>query len=82
MCNNTYFNWFGSIKINFPFEMWAPIKMLIFGSISDIKNIIVEKTTNAYSNAREFINRRVSNNQQENEEPRYQNNPDVNIIDR
>ncbi len=62
--------------------MWAPLRMLIYGSITDIKNMVLEKTTNAYNKAREYVNRRKSGNQQENDGIRYQNNPDVNIIDR
>ena len=62
--------------------MWNPIRMAIFGSISDIKTIVVEKSTNAYGKAKDYINKKRSNNQQEIEVPKYENNPDINVLDK
>lgn len=63
--------------------MWNPIRMAVFGSITDIKNLIVEKSSQAYNKAKTYVNNKRGNSQQENnEEPKYENNPPVNVIDR
>jgi hypothetical protein len=63
-------------------EMLNPIRFAIFGSISSIRNLIIEKTTNAYGRAKEYLNRRRSNIQHERDEPKYENNPNPNVLDR
>ena len=61
--------------------MWNPIRMLIFGSISSIKKVVIEKSSTAYNKAKSYV-RRGSNVQQEEGEAKYDNNPQPNIIDR
>lgn len=61
--------------------MWSPIRMAIFGSISQIKEIVIQKSSSAFAKAKSFV-RRGSNVQEEAEEPRYDNNPQPNVIDR
>jgi hypothetical protein len=62
--------------------MWTPIRFAIFGYASSIKNLIIEKTSNAYLKAKDYINRRRSNIQQGGDEPKYENNPNPNVLDR
>ena len=63
--------------------MWNPIRMAVFGSISDIKNVVVEKSSTAYGKAKTYIdNKRSGNKAEKVEEPKYSNNPEANIIDR
>lgn len=60
--------------------MWRPIRLAILGSLSTIKQIILKKSSVAYNKAKNFVKRK---NYNENErEPRYSNNPQVNVIDR
>jgi len=61
--------------------MWRPIRLAIIGSLSGIKKIVFEKTSQAYNKARNLV-RRSSSPQNEQREPRYDNNPQSNVIDR
>jgi hypothetical protein len=55
--------------------MYGPIRMAIFGSISYIKEVVLEKSTSAYDKAKNFV-KRNNNQEQSNQEP------NANIIDR
>ena len=64
--------------------MWNPIRMAVFGSISEIKSIVVQKSSTAYDKAKTYINKKRTGNAdgQQADEPKYANNPEANIIDR
>ncbi len=67
--------------MTFPYEMWQPIRLAILGSLSRIKKIIFEKTSQAYNRAKSMVSR-SNNNSADAREPRYDKNPEANVIDR
>jgi hypothetical protein len=57
--------------------MYGPIRMAIFGYISEIKKVILDKSASAYNKAKNFVKRK-NNQEQSNEEP----NANKSAIDR
>lgn len=72
----------GSIKLTFPYEMWNPIKLAIIGSLSAIKRMIYEKSSNAYVKAKNMIRRRNNNTIDEEQRDARHDNPNPDVIDR
>ena len=64
--------------------MWRPIRLAIFGSLFEIKKIVIEKTANAYIKAKNLLKR--NNNESQGgivrREVGVENNPQPNVIDR
>ena len=45
--------------------MWNPIRTAAFGSVKDIKNVVVEKSSTAYDKAKNYINKKRSGNNEQ-----------------